>query len=226
MLRWLLKEIWQKINVVQIWRDLKALGKKHGRRFFIVALLWEMVEDLLFPYISWRAGAPELIPLFLALHFEPVVYPAFFWGFRTWDRLQGREPWNPDRAAHSYHWRSAVKVLVFQLAITGWLSHFLVLKALIIYTSLTSAFGFVHERIWHDTNFGILADDVVQFRRAAAKLGTYLLVTTCVLVPTLRIIKSPHVWLMFLIIQSITAFLYLVLETVWAKSRWGVTIQG
>ncbi len=218
---WLLKAAWEKINLANTWRELKALGEKYGRRFFIVAVLWEVIEDVVFPYLSWRMGVPELIPLFLILHFEPIVYPAFFWGFRTWDRIQGKEPWDPDRPAHSHHWRSVVKVAVFQLTVTGWLLQVLSVKLVLGFIILTSLFGFVHERIWNDTNYGILPDDTVQTKRVLAKTCTYLIVCLFVFFPLLRVSALP-IGKTLLAAQAITGFMYLILETVWSKSVWGV----
>lgn len=216
MSNWLLKTVWDKINLAHTWRELKALGEKYGRRFLIVAVLWEAVEDLVFPYFSWRHGMYELIPLFLFLHFEPIVYPVFFWVFKTWDRIQGKEPWDPDRSAHSHHWRSAVKVAVYQLAVMGWLLQVLPSKLLVIFAILTSLFGFVHERIWNDANYGILSDDTVQVKRVFAKTGTYLIVCLFVLFPLLRVSGQP-IWQSLLISQGITGTLYLILETVWKQ---------
>jgi uncharacterized membrane protein len=222
MLHWVLKEVWEKINFPETYRGIKALGKKHGKRFFWVALIWELIEDLLFPYISWRMGVPELIPVFLILHFEPVVYPAFFWGFKMWDRYQGKEPWDPNRPVHSSYWRSALKVAVFQIAIMGWLSQVIPWKPLAIFTALITLFGFIHERIWHDTNYGIAEDDSVQFKRTAGKTGTYLLVTTMNLFPLLRVFEIPSLWKTLLIAQVMNGVMYFLLEKVWAKSLWGI----
>lgn len=223
LLRWLLHEAWEKINIVNTWREIKALGKKYGKRFFWAALIWECIEDIVFPFISWKMGVPELIPVFLVMHFEPVVYPALFWGFRTWDRIQGKEPWNPPRGAFSHHWRSVLKGLTFQLAITGWLSNILPWKLLAIYTALQAIFGFVHERIWHDSNYGILDTDQVQYRRSVAKTATYLLLTSFVLFPLLRVMHPHQLGWTLLEAQGITGTLYLILETVWAKSQWGIS---
>ncbi len=222
IIRWILKEVWEKINFPKVWRELKELGRKHGKRFFWAALIWEIIEDGVFPFISWKLGVPELIPVFLVLHFEPIVYPAFFWGFRMWDRFHGREPWEPDRANGSAYWRSILKGLTFQLAITGWLSNIIAWKPLVIYTILQSLFGFIHERIWHDTNYGIRGDDDVQRRRSFAKTGTYLIVSSFTLFPLLRVTASPSIWKQLLLAQLVTGSLYLVLEMVWAKSKWGV----
>lgn len=222
MLRWLLKKVCEKINIRATYQSIKALGKKHGKRFFWAAIIWECIEDIVFPFVSWRLGVPELIPIFLVLHFEPIVYPVFFWAFKTWDRVQGKEPWEPDRGAYSAHWRSVVKVLVFQLTVTGWLSHIVAWKPLVIFAVLTSLFGFVHERIWHDTNYGILSDDMVQVRRTVVKTGTYLVVSGICLGSLLRATKADHLWSTLMLAQVIVGVLYLVLERVWNKSKWGV----
>lgn len=222
MVRWVLHQVWEKLNVVNTYREIKALGKKYGRRFFLTALIWEGIEDIVFPFIAWKMGAPELIPLFLVLHFEPIVYPVFFWGFKTYDRLQGKEPWEPERSAQSTHSRSVIKGLLFQLSVFGWLCQIMSWKPLIAFAVLTSLFGFVHERIWHDTNYGIKEDDMVQLRRTIAKTGTYLLISSITLYPLLRVSGVAHLWHTLLMAQGIMAFLYLVLESVWAKSTWGV----
>jgi len=223
LIRWLINEVSEKVNLPKVYRDLKALGKKHGRRFFWVALIWELIEDVVFPFLSWLLGVPELIPVFLVLHFEPIVYPAFFWGFRMWDRAKGREPWEPDRSAQSAYWRSFAKVLTFQLAASGWLSRMILWKPLVVFAVLTSAFGFVHERIWHDVNYGILPDDSVAAKRTIGKTGTYLLVSTMTLFPLLRVSGAAPIWKPLFLVQGVAGLLYLILEAVWAKSAWGVT---
>lgn len=222
MIRWILKELWEKINIFHTYRAIKNLGKKYGKRFFITALIWEAIEDVVFPLLSWHFGVPGLIPVFLILHFEPIVYPIFFWAFRMWDRFQGKEPWDPNRSAHSHHWRSAVKVIIFQVATTGWLSHLMKWKMLIIFAILTGLFGFVHERIWNDSNYGILPNDTVQNKRVLSKTATYSLVTSFTLLSLLHVSKQTHLLRQFILAQLILTLLFLVLEKVWAKSMWGV----
>ncbi len=73
--RWVAGEVWEKINLPGAYRELKKLGAKYGRRFFWAAVVWEIIEDLIFPLLSWWFGVPELIPLFLIFHFEPIAYP-------------------------------------------------------------------------------------------------------------------------------------------------------
>jgi hypothetical protein len=227
MVRWILHEVWEKINIPATYRGIKALGKKHGKRFFWVALIWELVEDILFPFLSWLFGVPGLIPVFLVLHFEPIVYPVFFWGFRMWDRYQGKEPWEPDRSAQSTYWRSTVKVALFQIVAMGWLSvlcyNNLAAKVLVVFCVLMSLFGFIHERIWHDTNYGIDAHDMVSSKRTYAKTGTYTLVSVMVFFPLLHAFKVQHAWFTMLLTQLATFCLYFILETMWSKSLWGVS---
>lgn len=227
IVRWVLNEAWEKINLPAVWRELRALGKKHGRRFFVAALLWEIVEDVVFPFLSWLFGVPELIPLFLILHFEPIVYPAFFWGFRMYDRAKGRVPWEPDRGAQSSYWRSAGKVLVYKIAATGWFVAILMgfglrPSALIAYVGLMAAFGFVHERIWHDSNYGIQPDDSVEGRRVFAKAATYRIVSVMILYPIFRVSFGSVPWAAVAACQGAGLLLYLALEAVWARSDWGV----
>lgn len=223
MIRWLINEAYEKVNLPATWRTLKALGVKHGRRFFIAALLWELVEDVVFPALSIKFGVPELVPLFLVLHFEPLVYPAFFWGFRMYDRARGREPWEPDRSAQSSYWRSVMKVVTLQLVLAGWLSHLVPWKPLVVFLGLTSGFGFIHERVWHDANYGILPDDSVQAKRTFGKTGTYLIVSTMTLFPLLRVAGASPIWKPLFLAIGVAGLLYGILEAVWAKSAWGVT---
>lgn len=227
-IRWVFHEAWEKINVVGTYRELKELGKKHGRRFFIAAVVWELIEDVVFPFISWLLGVPELIPLFLVLHFEPIAYPAIFWGFRMWDRYKGREPWEPDRSAMSAYWRSALKVGVYNLAATGWFVTIFLAAGispwiLAAYVGVMSAFGFIHERIWHDNNFGIRPDDTVEMKRVAGKALTYRIVSLMTLYPLLKATQGDVPWTVLLICQAAGLVVYGVLETIWAKSPWGVS---
>jgi hypothetical protein len=231
-LRWLVGEAWEKINVFETWKTLLQIGKKHGRRFFVFAVIWELIEDVLFPFISWKCGMPALIPFFLVMHFEPLVYPAAFWAFRMYDRVQGREPWEPDRGAQSSNWRSAGKVAVVGVAGTGWYVAILLSlgyspKILMVFVGLMAAFGFIHERIWHDSNFGIGDNgagdpDHVFFRRVCAKTATYALVSTTILTSLFKVAFSAIPWHVILACQGTGLCMYFVFEAVWARSKWGV----
>ena len=234
-IRWACSEAWEKINILATWRELKALGKKHGMRFFIFALIWELIEDVLFPYLSWRAGMPALIPFFLVMHFEPLVYPVAFWVFRTYDRVRGREPWEPERVAMSSHWRSGAKVLMHTIAASGWyvsivLSLGFSPKVIAAYSVLIAAFSFVHERIWHDTNFGIGVfendPDHVFAKRILAKTATYTIVSTTVLASLFKVSFGGSYWLALLACQGLGSVLYASSEAVWSRSKWGVAPTG
>ncbi len=231
-LRWFVGEAWEKINIRAKWREIKAEGAKHGLRFVIFAVLWECIEDILFPYLAIHFGMPALAPFFLVMHFEPLVYPAALWAFRMWDRKQGRVPWEPDRGAQSSNLRSAGKVGVVGVAGTGWYVAILLSlgyspKILIVFVGLMAAFGFVHERIWHDSNYGIgdngIGDlDHVFFRRVVAKTVTYAIVSTTILASLFRVSFGAVPWHVILACQGTGLALYFVFESVWARSRWGV----
>lgn len=228
---WMLEEAWEKVNVVQTWRDLRELGAKHGLRFFVVAVAWEVIEDVIFPILSWQAGVPELIPVFLVLHFEPVVYPVFFFGFRTWDRLRGREPWEPDRLAQSTFWRSGLQVLSHQLP------SFVLLYALLVYLSapmlvfavyvvVMGLFGLVHDRLWHDSNYGIdVPTDTVQTRRVVAKVVSYRVVSVLVLAGLLAAVLPGVPWQMGAY-QGLALLVHFVVGLGWARSALGIRPVG
>ncbi len=224
---WAINEAWEKINIPGIYRELKALGAKHGKRFFWAALIWELIEDVLFPFISWLAGMPELIPLFLILHFEPIAYPIIFFGFRLYDRANGKIPWEPNRSAQSTYWRTLLKTVVYQVSVAGWLVAILLglnlsPKILIAYLSLMFCFDFVHSRIWHDSNYGIRTDDTVEYKRIGAKTFTYLFISTATLYPMLRVAFGAIPWLVLCACQGIAFIVYLILESVWAHSALGI----
>ncbi len=231
--RWALGEAWEKINVRAKWEEIKEQGKKHGTRFVVFAVLWECIEDGLFPFLAIRFGMPALAPFFLIMHFEPLVYPVFFWACRMYDRARGREPWEPDRTAQSSNLRSAGKVVVYKLAVIGWCGMILMglgysPKILLVFAALMAAFGFIHERIWHDSNYGIGDNgagdiDHVFVRRTAMKTVTYCIVSTTVLASLFRVAFMSIPWSMLVICQAVGMGLYFIFEAVWARSKWGVS---
>lgn len=224
-LRWLAGEAWEKINIVATWRELKELGRKHGKRFFIAAVAWEIIEDVVFPILSWRAGVPELIPVFLVLHFEPITYPIFFWCFKMWDRFQGREPWDPNRSAASTYTRTTAKAFSYRALSLG--LFFLILAQgniglgiLAAYTVLMSCFAFVHDRIWHDSNYGIDENDQVHAKRVVAKVASYRMVSTLVMA---GLFYGLHLDMgLVALYQGIMLAVHLLHEGVWAKVAWGI----
>jgi len=231
--KWALGEAWEKINVRAKWEEIKAEGLKHGTRFVIFAVAWECIEDIVLPLLAWYFGMPALIPFFLVMHFEPITWPTALWAFRMYDRSQGRIPWEPDRTAQSSNLRSAGKTLVYQLAATGWYATILMglgysSKILLVYAALMAAFGFIHERIWHDSNYGIGdngAGDVdhVFLKRVTAKTVTYSIVSTTILASLFRVSFNGVPWLTLLACQAVGMGIYFVFEAVWSRSKWGVT---
>ena len=226
---WMAAEAWEKINVRAKWREIKETSKGWGPRFIFVAVTWELIEDGLFPFLSWYFGVPWLIPVFLIWHFEPVAYPVFFWAFRTYDRLTGKTPWEADRPAYSSHGRSALKVLVYRGSSLGGLLAFQLYLGLnpwflLVYVLLMTAFNFCHERIWHDSNFGILVEtDMVMARRVLVKGLTYRTVSVLLLGGVLGTTLDPTPWAAFAIYQGVMLVLYLGLETAWSRNTMGIT---
>ena len=225
---WLAEEAWEKINVVETWQSLKALGKKYGKRFFIAAVLWELVEDVVFPSIAAYYGVYWLIPFFLVMHFEPVVYPLFFFAFRTWDRMQGKEPWEPDRLGQSTYTRAGLQMLSYRLP--AFILFYILLAnlgvtfwVLTAYSIGMSLFSFVHDRIWHDSNFGIdVPTDTVLPKRVVAKALTYravsLIVMSSVLLGILGRVPG-EMWSY----QGSMLILHIILGGFWARSAYGIT---
>jgi hypothetical protein len=230
--KWAAGEVWEKVNLVGVWRELKALGKKHGKRFFWAALIWECIEDGLFPLLSWLFGVPELIPLFLIFHFEPIAYPAIFWLFRIWDRKKGLVPEHPERSAYSSSWRAWVKAFNYNLPALGFLGWTLVLFTdhannfmATTYAGMMVLFYYIHDRIWHDSNYGIRPDDTVEFRRPLAKTVTHTIVAVMVMYPLMKAFMGEVNWAYLTGWQTCASLAYLGMELVWSKSQWGLEIN-
>ncbi len=229
---WVVTKAWEKLDIVATWRALRDLGREHGLRFLVAAAIWEFLfEDFLFPLIAWRLGHPGLIPVLLLLHFEPVVYPVFFFGFRTWDRLRGRVPWEPDRRAASTYTRTAVKALSYRvfasiLFLTVLGDAGLDPRFLPFYAVGMTGFSFAHERIWHDSNFGIDVDaDVVHSKRLFAQVLTYRAVSTAVMVSLfLAVLGQVPVAVMNYEVGA--TFGALGLAMFWGNSSFGIVPTG
>lgn len=230
ILKWLWGEAKEKLNVAETYREIKKLGVKYGRRFFIAAIIWEMIEDVVFPFLSWRAGHPELIPVFLVLHFEPLVYPVFFWAFKTYDRFKGREPWEPDRSGMSTNLRSMTKTLHYRVAsiLYFWLVWRMTgpdnLSGVVLsaYMVIMTFFSFVHERIWHDSNYGVTELDTVEDKRILLKVLTYRGASTLVMTMVLYAFMGSLPWTLLLGYQVGMTLLALLIERSWANSAWGI----
>jgi uncharacterized membrane protein len=227
-MKWLAHHAWERVNITSAWREFKALGKKYGKRFFIAAVIWEFVfEDGLFPLICIWKHHPELAVLCLFIHFEPVVYPCIIWGFKMWDRFRGKEPWEPDRSAMSTYWRTTLKVFNYRAlaALTYWAVIGITSTDMWVFTAYVAVmfcFAYVHERIWHDMNWGITPADEVMQRRTIAKSLTYRTVSFGVMAMMMRALMGSVPWSMLLYYQAIMLVTYYLLERVWAKSMVGI----
>jgi hypothetical protein len=233
ILHWIAAQIGEKVNIPAVWRELKEAGRTHGRRFLIAAVVWELIEDVLFPLLAWWAGAPELIPVFLVLHFEPVAYPVIFWMFREYDKKMGRAPANPARSTYSAHWRSWAKAAQYNIATFGALSWALLKFSSCTNSTLPVTYGvlmlllnYVHERVWHDSNYGITDTDTVEVRRVLAKTLTYRVVAVMVMYPLMKVHMGYANWWFLAAWHFAASTLYMTMEAVWSKSTWGLAPNG
>jgi hypothetical protein len=67
-----------KLNLRKTAKEIWKIALTKGWKMAVVAVLLEIFEDIVLPGIAIAAGFPELAPVFLALHFEPFVYPIAF----------------------------------------------------------------------------------------------------------------------------------------------------
>jgi len=75
VVRQVLAHIWDKINLRKMAVGLVSVARKKGWKFGLIAVLLEIFEDIVLPGLAIILGAPGLVPLFLAVHLEPIVYP-------------------------------------------------------------------------------------------------------------------------------------------------------
>ena len=224
---WLLGEAWERVNVVGTARGLVKMAKEQGLRFAIAAGIWEAIESLVIPGYFIARKQPLLAALFVVFHLEPIVYPVLIYGFRTWDRLLGRIPWEPDRAAMSSSFRSGAKVTLYRLAsfvlFLGVFSQVRMSQWVLgAYTVLMALFGYVHERMWHDVGWGISADDQVETRRIVAKALTYRVVSAVLMLGVLKGVLGAVPWAAAACYQALALVLFAGLEALWARSSWGI----
>lgn len=226
-LGWLVGEARERFDVRGTIRELRALGLKHGRRFFVAAAVWEFIESVVLPAVALYYKQPALAVLFVVFHAEPVVYPVLFFAFRTWDRYKGRVPWEPDRSAMSASYRSGAKVTLYRMGTValflGLFSSVRMSQALLLgYTALMVVFHYVHERLWHDSAYGITEDDRVRPVRVLLKGASYRAVSLLVMAGAMKALLPRVPWGMVVLYQAGALALYLALEALWARSAWGI----
>jgi len=225
-LSWALKEAQEKVNIPATWKQLKKLGGKYGKRFLVFAVIWEIFEDVILPIISWVLGVPELIPILLIFHFEVVAYPVAFCAFKEWDRLRGVTTMYPEgRDSWSTLSRSLAKVSIYMMAASGWVFIYMgqgSVWAGSIFLSLLFTLGFVHERMWHDSNYGIRENNTVEFKRCVVKTGTFTGLGALTMFSALHVTGLPMNPSLFIVYHIVAAILYLGLEAVWSRSTLGV----
>ena len=184
---------------------------------------------------------PELIPILLIFHFEVIAYPVAFCVFKEWDRIRGVTTMYPEgRHSWSTLSRSLAKVSIYMLAASGWAFIYMgqspTLIDSIFSSSIFSGFvfaglvflflmftlGFVHERMWHDSNYGLRENDTVEFKRCLVKTGTFTGLGTLTMFSALHITGLAMAPLLFIVYHIVAAILYLGLEAVWSRSSLGV----
>lgn len=224
---WLVGEARERFDVRGTIRELRELGRRYGRRFLVAAAVWEFIESIVLPAIALYYRQPVLAAMFVIFHAEPVVYPVLFFAFRTYDRLRGRLPWEPDRSAMSASYRSGAKVTLYRagtvvlyLGLFSWAPLGQVVLA--VYTVLMLLFHYVHERLWHDTSYGITEDDRVRPARVLLKAVTYRVVSLLVMTGAFKAMLPTVPWGMLGLYQGAAMALYLGLEALWARTAWGV----
>ena len=226
---WAWGELREKLDVRATVKEIKSMWAKYGWRFGAFAVAWEIFEDVICPAIAWKLGFPWLAPLFWIFHFEPLSYPAAFWCFRTYDRFMGREPWDPPRYAKSQYHRSTLKVLTHEipviLATVAMALLGISTTITVTYAVLMLAAGFFHERIWHDTNYGInIATDMVDDKRNRAKTGTFRVLSISLLGMAFCTL-TPYPLFLFLLVEAFMAVAYYVIEWGWSKSAYGIEFK-
>jgi len=65
----------KKVNVREIAKDVWRLSRVRGWKFAVVAVLVDLFEDVVLPSLAIVMGQPTLVPIFMAIHLEPVIYP-------------------------------------------------------------------------------------------------------------------------------------------------------
>jgi len=227
-LRWLAGEAWERVNVAGLVKVLRDLRHRYGLRFAIAAGIWEFFESVVLPLLAWKVfHHPELAPIFVVVHFEPIIYPVLIYGFRTYDRIMKRVPWDPPRPFSSTSARSWLKVASHRLVSFGtfWLllRHLgLPLWLLTAYLVVMTLFKYVHERIWHDSSWGITVDDQVLARRVVAKSVIYRLVSASVMSMGFSALLGATPWGHVVAYQLVNLGSCLLVEWGWAKSGWGI----
>lgn len=222
----------ERLDVRGTVREIRGLGRKYGLRFMVAAAVWEVIESLVIPGIMLRYHQPALALFFVLFHFEPVVYPVLFYAFRSYDRVRGRIPWEPDRGMMSSSKRTAAKVTLYRMvsvAVFWALLRVFDLNqwALLGYSALMSMFYYVHERLWHDLGWGITADDQVTEKRVIAKVLTYRAVSVLVMGGAIwavlpRGVPRRELVVLVAAYQASMLTFHVALEAVWAKSSWGI----
>ena len=67
------------------WENLKSTFLKYGTEFLVILILWEIIEDLIFPWLMYLCGETlnpvfySLIPLGWIVCLHPIAVPVLWW---------------------------------------------------------------------------------------------------------------------------------------------------
>jgi hypothetical protein len=75
LLSFIWNELKDKLNIRKIAREIWGMVREKGWKMAVVAAVWEIIEDVVFPAVAIYFGYPGLVPFFLTMHFEPFVLP-------------------------------------------------------------------------------------------------------------------------------------------------------
>ena len=90
---WIKHQFNHKIEHLRL-SNLKKILKEHGLALLIIIIGWEIVEDIIFPFIFWYMGRHidpyffALIPASLLICFHWIAVP-FLWGL--WIKMSGNK---------------------------------------------------------------------------------------------------------------------------------------
>jgi len=84
--------VFEKVDLIRnprkVYEEFIELGKKEGLPFMYYAIGIEVMEDVVLPGILVITDNSEYIPVALAFHTEPVMYPLWFLGKKIYNNLK------------------------------------------------------------------------------------------------------------------------------------------
>ena len=92
---YLVENVKEKVELVtnpkKFYNEMIELGKREGLPFMCYAIAVEVVEDVVVPIVLANTNNSEYIPIVLAGHSEPVMYPLYFGVRKLYRKLTNYE---------------------------------------------------------------------------------------------------------------------------------------